>query len=122
MAKTMKSVRSGTKAVKSSRMTHDRYALMAMIFDQRWPGVEREFRFAPLRKWRFDFCWPSESIALEVEGGVWVNGGHNRGSGFMKNIEKYNEAAILGWRLLRVTPQMMENGEVMVLLEKVLGR
>lgn len=118
----MKRARSGTKAAGSSRTKPDRYALMSAVFDQKWPGVEREYRFAPLRKWRFDFCWPDGKIALEVEGGIWVNGGHNRGSGFMKNIEKYNEAAIMGWRLIRVTPQMMENGEVMVLLEKVLGK
>lgn len=75
-----------------------------------------EFQFAADRKWRFDFIifllkggdWnaidPPPSIALEVEGGVWTNGRHTRGSGFKKDMEKYNRAAVLGWRILRVTP------------------
>ena len=43
-------------------------------------------------------------VALEVEGGIWIGGGHNRGKGFAKDIEKYNEAVIFGWRVLRVEP------------------
>src|ERR1043166_3127491 len=64
---------------------------------------EREFRFHPVRKWRFDFCIPAMMIAVEVEGGVWMGSGgaHNRGKGFLEDIEKYNEATVLGWRLLR---------------------
>lgn len=68
------------------------------------PGAETEFEFHPDRKWRFDVAWPEHRVALEVEGGVWTGGRHTRGAGFLADVEKYNAAAVLGWRLLRTVP------------------
>lgn len=68
------------------------------------PAPVAELRFAPPRRWRFDWSWPDYRVALEIEGGAWVNGRHNRASGFIKDIEKYSEAAILGWCVLRLIP------------------
>jgi hypothetical protein len=73
-------------------------------------GVElpvAEYRFAPPRKWRFDWAWPDHRVALEVEGGAFVRGRHNRPDGFVKDIEKYSEATARGWRLIRCTPAML---------------
>ncbi len=64
----------------------------------------KEYRFHPTRRWRFDYAIPSHKIALEVEGGVWTNGRHTRPQGFLKDMEKYNTASALGWRVLRTTP------------------
>ena len=64
-----------------------------------------ELRFAPPRRWRFDYAWPKHMIALEVEGGLWTYGRHNRAASMIKDIEKYSIAAILGWCVIRVTPQ-----------------
>jgi very-short-patch-repair endonuclease len=61
----------------------------------------REHRFHPERKWRFDFAFLSEKLAVEIEGGVFAFGGHSRGKGFEKDCEKYNAAIKLGWRVLR---------------------
>lgn len=63
-----------------------------------------EYRFAPPRRWRFDWSWPSSRVALEIEGGVWTRGRHTRGTGFLKDMEKYNEAGARGWIVLRCTP------------------
>lgn len=71
---------------------------------------ETEFRFDHSRKWRFDYAWPEYFVALEVEGAVWTRGRHTRGIGFVKDIEKYNEAAIKGWKVLRCTTQDFESG------------
>lgn len=68
---------------------------------------EKEYRFYPTRKWRSDFAFPKEKILVEVEGGIWNNGRHNRGSGYQKDCEKYNRAAIEGWLVLRFTPKMI---------------
>ena len=32
-----------------------------------------------------------------VNGGVWKRGRHNRGTGYIKDLEKLNAAQILGW-------------------------
>lgn len=70
-----------------------------------------EYKFHPERRWRFDFCWPDDLLAVEVEGGTWVNGRHNRGSGFEKDAEKYAEALCLGWKVLRVTGSQICTGK-----------
>lgn len=70
----------------------------------------RELTFHPKRKWRFDFAWPDKKIAVEVEGGTWQIGRHQRASGFAADCEKYNAAAVLGWRVLRFTTEMIVSG------------
>lgn len=71
------------------------------------PLPTAEYRFHPQRRWRFDWCFEAARVAVEVEGGVWVAGRHNRGSGFEADLEKYNQAAALGWRVFRATPGML---------------
>ena len=67
----------------------------------------KELRFFPTRRWRFDYAIPEVKIAIEVEGGVYTQGRHTRPIGFLGDMEKYNTATSLGWRLLRVTPDTL---------------
>lgn len=69
-----------------------------------------EYKFHKTRKWRIDFCWPDKKLALEIEGGAWTNGRHTRGSGFIKDMEKYNQISVYRFFLLRVTPTEIQNG------------
>lgn len=91
------------------------------------PLPHPEFVFAHPRKWRFDYAWcdlrdPSKPmLALEVEGGVWTRGRHTRGAGFLKDCEKYNEAACRGWRLIRVTPKQLCTLETVALIRRALN-
>ena len=64
----------------------------------------KEFKFHPKRKWRFDYAIVEYKIALEVEGGVWTGGRHIRAQGFLGDMEKYNTATLMGWRVFRTTP------------------
>lgn len=73
------------------------------------PELQREFRFAPARRWRFDFAEPASRIAIELEGGTWSNGRHNRPQGFAADCIKYNAAALAGWRLFRFTADMLRD-------------
>ena len=66
-----------------------------------------EWAFHPTRKWRFDYAWPLHKVALEIEGGIWTEGRHTRGAGAMGDLEKYSEAAILGWRIVYCVPDDM---------------
>lgn len=84
-----------------------------------WP-VE-EFRFHPKRKWRFDLAWPDRKLAVEIEGGTWARGRHTRGKGFRGDCEKYNEALFLGWRVLRVTTGMVNDGTALGYIERALA-
>ena len=86
------------------------------------PWVRKEWRFDEKRKWRFDFAVWSEksSFAVEIEGGAWIQGRHNRGKGFIADLEKYNHAALLGWRVLRFTPQQVLKGEAIAFIRRVL--
>lgn len=70
----------------------------------------REYRFHPTRKWRFDFAHPEQKLAVEIEGAIWTQGRHTRGSGFKADMEKYNEAALLGWKVLRFDGEAVRKG------------
>lgn len=84
------------------------------------PKPEREFAFAKPRRWRFDFAWPSKKVALETEGGEWSGGRHTRGEGFTNDCIKYSEAAIRGWKVIRVTGKMIKEGLAIELLKRAL--
>jgi len=43
---------------------------------------------------------------IEVEGGAW-GGRHCRGGGFLADAEKYLEAAMLGWLVIRLTSPLI---------------
>ena len=81
----------------------------------------REYRFHPERRWRFDYAIPEHKIALEVEGGVWTGGRHIRPKGFLNDIEKYNQATLLGWRLLRTIPERLLSSETLDMIETVMS-
>src|SRR5438105_3464807 len=81
------------------------------------PVPDHEYQFCPDRKWRADFCWRDPYlIILEIEGGAWSRGRHVRGRGFVADLEKYNTAAIMGYRIIRVTPQQFDSGEALELV------
>jgi len=83
-------------------------------FDLVWraiggPRLEREHRFAAAigRRWRIDRAWVDAKAAFELEGGTWTGGRHTRGTGFRDDCVKYNAAGTLGWRVFRLTGEMV---------------
>jgi very-short-patch-repair endonuclease len=97
--------------------------LMAFaILAAKLPAYVPEYRFHPTRRWRFDFAWPDKKIALECEGGTWKYGRHNRPKGFEDDAEKYNEAGLLGWMVLRCTTNQIKDGRAIDWLERALDR
>lgn len=83
------------------------------------PPLEREVRFHPTRRWRADFAHLPTRTLIEIEGGIFMRKGgrHNRGGGYAKDAEKYLEAAMQGWTVLRLTEKQLEIG----LIERVVG-
>lgn len=86
------------------------------------PEPVYEHKFHPTRRWRIDCAWPDHKLAVEIEGAVWSYGRHTRGSGFVKDIEKYNELTLMGWSLLRFTPQQVKNGEAIKTIHRWFSR
>lgn len=81
---------------------------------------QREVRFDEVRRWRFDFAFPDVKLAVEIEGGTWQAGRHQRPVGFTNDIQKYNAASLAGWRVLRFTTDMVNSGEAIDVVRKAL--
>lgn len=109
-------VRIGQAGIKPGPLTSvpagEPYPNLLVIFAERgiYPPV-REYPFAaPDRRFRFDYAWPTAGkVALEVDGGVWRKGGgaHSHPSNILRDIEKHNAATLLGWRVIRATPDRL---------------
>jgi very-short-patch-repair endonuclease len=74
------------------------------------PPLEREVRFHASRRWRADFAHLQSRTLIEIEGGIFIPGGgrHNRGGGYAKDAEKYLEAVLGGWTVIRLTERQLE--------------
>lgn len=104
---------------RSAVQTRQRYDLFCKAIAAEFPGVIREYRFHPTRKWRFDFAWPAHVVALEVDGGAWTGGRHTRGKGFIEDMQKRNAATFIGWRVFNVTHDDIKTGYAFELLTKI---
>jgi very-short-patch-repair endonuclease len=89
-----------------------------------FPEPVREFPFARSigRSWRADFGWPFIRLIVECEGGIWSAGAHVRGAGYSEDMEKYNQAALMGYMVLRFTKEMVEDGRALAVIERGMKR
>lgn len=112
----------GRKPRRVGRMGSDlELTLHWQLIQEKITGYTMEYRFHPTRMWRFDFCWPQEKIAVEVEGGTWSGGRHTTGSGFRKDCEKYNHAAKMGFYVFRFTGDMVKKGEAIEWIKEMMN-
>lgn len=96
------------KAPKKLSALEEQFALHCRVSNI--PQPEREFRFAPPRKWRADFAFVAERLLVEIEGGVHLMGRHQRPKGFQDDCIKYNAATLAGYRVLRFTAADVKSG------------
>ena len=99
-------------------------ALLNMLPDSIAGAAVREYRGIPGRMFRFDLAWVNKMIAVEIEGGIWMETKTGRSKGhahpvrFLSDIEKYNLAACHGWSVYRFTPgQVRDLSAVAFLVE-----
>lgn len=83
------------------------------MFAADFPTPEQEYQFDKHlgRKHRFDFAFPEKKVAVEIEGNAW----HVKGGGKhmqVRDLEKYNIAAMLGWRIFRFSPSMLKSDPI----------
>lgn len=84
-------------------------------------SFEQEYKFHPTRKWRADFFITGTKILVEVEGGIWSGGRHTRGKGYLGDMEKYNEAAAMGYTVLRFSTEQVKSGLALKKIEQLVG-
>lgn len=84
-------------------------------------GLRDRLAQAGMQDWRFDLAWPAALLAVEVDGGGWVNGRHSRGAGMESDCAKFSLAVALGWRVMRVTPRQVKDGRALRWVERALG-
>lgn len=80
---------------------------------------DREYPFHPERNWRFDFVIVEANpyLAVEVDG----FGRHQSRKGYQDDCEKLNEALLLGWRVLRVTPAQVYSGKALEWIKRAIA-
>jgi len=116
--------------MKVYKQKHNPALVTAFFASYGIPTPEYEYVFHPTRKWRFDLCWHfdapvfgelrNQKVYLEVQGGIWIKGGHNRGAQMKKDWEKYNAATELGWRPLFCEPRDLLTREMATTIRKAL--
>lgn len=89
---------------------NNQYYIFDAILKNEKIDFVKEYKFHPKRKWRFDYAIIDKKIAIEIEGGIWSKGRHINPKGFLNDCEKYNEATMLGWQLLRIPTDYFKNG------------
>ena len=105
--------------------------LLAVQLEQAGIPFETEVKFHPDRKWRADFMvrpgdpfsskW-SPAILIEIDGGTWSLGRHNRPSSIAKEYEKGAAAAILGYRVIHCTTEQVNDGTCLSWIRQALGQ
>lgn len=84
-------------------------------FDKYWALLSHdvepvaEHKFFKKRRWKFDRAFLSEKVAIEIEGGVFTGGRHSGGMGMVNDIDKYNQAMLEGWIVLRYTTKHLSD-------------
>ena len=100
------------------------YGLWLLLGDNNAPKPLPEYRFHPVRKWRFDWAWPTLKVAVEVDGNAWAVKGGGRHSQD-KDLEKTNYAVALGWRVFHFSPNMLNSdpaGCIELVMEALMGK
>lgn len=86
------------------------------------PEPVPEHPFAqPVRDWKFDAAFIEQRIAVEFDGAVWSRGRHTRGAGFLADADKFNEAQIRGWIVLRFETKRAGDERTLGLVQRAMS-
>ena len=83
----------------------------AMLWEATYPEIDlySEYRFAAPRRFKADFCCPIAKVIIEIQGGIWADGRHSRGSGLYSEYEKLCIAASLGYLVFLLSEEMIDD-------------
>jgi very-short-patch-repair endonuclease len=99
------------KEFRNSERTKWEDAFIGLVRIHKLPKPESQYKFHPERGWKSDFAYPSHRLLIEIEGGIWRRGGgaHSHPSNILRDIEKYNAAALLGFYVLRFSDREIKD-------------
>ena len=66
------------------------------------------FKFDSERQWLLDIVQEDSKTAIEIDGGGFAYGGHNRGRQMAWDYEKRNAALLQGWWVFQLTGQQVQ--------------
>ena len=113
--------RSTRPKVKGEKVPNEFEAKLARELKTLKIKFEQEFYFHPERKWRADFHLIDKKILVEVEGGIWSGGSHTRGKGYLRDLEKYNAATMMGFQVIRFSTDQVKSGHAIQQIEMMVG-
>ncbi|MFW1859146.1 hypothetical protein [Acinetobacter defluvii] len=108
-------------SVKKERVVSEGEATLFQYLKTYNIEFQTEFKFNPERKWRADFHLIGKMILIEVEGGIWSNGRHTRGKGYLGDMEKYNSAQELGYSVYRYSTEQVKSGKAIDEIRRLIG-
>lgn len=85
-------------------------------------GLRNKLKELGLKDWRLDFWFPEVRLAVEVEGGGWVMGRHNRGAGFQSDLHKYHTVMAMGGDVYRCDGHLIKSGKAVNLIASLVSR
>ncbi len=94
------------------------------LWEYLYPDIdlETEWQAIPERKFRFDYFHLEARIAIEINGGVWMErGGHSYGTNLISDYEKYNLAIANGIRIFILSSEMI-NEDWLKLIAKAIEK
>jgi len=78
-----------------------------------------EYKFHPTRRWRIDAAWPDVLLACEVNGGVYTQGRHTRGTGYAADMENRNALNMQGWTVLEYEPRKIDYQTIAIVYQRL---
>lgn len=84
-------------------------AEMELVIKGLFPDYQKEYKFAPDRKFRADFYCPEIKCIIEYDGLFSDKSRHTGVVGFSKDQEKMNLATVLGYKVLRYSAMNYKN-------------
>jgi hypothetical protein len=98
-------------------LAHPAEILAEQVKGDGLPAPRREVLVCPTRRWRFDLAWPTARLAVEIQG--WR---HDYSLPQIRSDrEKYNAAAMAGWRVLQVSPAEITGGQAIAMIARALA-
>jgi hypothetical protein len=116
--KTIRAIKRRQAAKKDAK--HDAFEALCAAHGLPPPVYEYPFAEHIGRKWRFDYLFEAH-VGVEQIGGVWTNGHHSRGQTQIDDMQRRNEAQLMGYVVLEFTPEQFESGEAFAVIKRALN-